>query len=281
MIVRLATSGDVPAVADVFEASGESLTWPGLPGWPYVEHLVARARVPIAIVDGVVVGMAGSLEVGRTDVRFLSDLFVRPDRQDGGVGRALLAAAFAGASQRFTFSSADPRALGLYIRTGLRPWWPVLYLEASPSSLGEPDRAFQVEPAEVATTAGWSRAWTGMDRTVDFRHYASLPDGTGWLAREAGQVAAVAWSNRGRTRPVQVLDHVSVAPGADPVRVVLALMRAAVATSEALILTIPGPHPAVAGLLERGARIVDRDEFCATDPSLLDPARILPNPGFL
>jgi hypothetical protein len=34
-------------------------------------------------------------------------------------------------------------------------------------------------------------------------------------------------------------------------------------------------------MLESGIRILDRDTFCATDPGLLDPVRILPNPGFL
>ena len=42
---------------------------------------------------------------------------------------------------------------------------------------------------------------------------------------------------------------------------------------------VPGPHPVVPSLLERGVRIADRDQFCATDPDLIDPARLLPSPA--
>lgn len=285
MIIRLATPEDIPAIAAVLEASDESAAWPGLPGWPYVEHLVARARVPVAQKGEEIVGMAGSIEVGRPDVRFLTDLFVRPDRQDHGIGRALLGAAFEGATERLTFSSADPRALGAYIRAGLRPWWPVLYLEVPRDALGYPDpegdEPVDARPADVATTAAWSRAWTGMDRTVDFAHYAGLPDAAGHVVMDGDVTAAIVWSNRGRTRPIRVADHVSIAPEADPLRAALGALRVAIGRAETLSVTIPGPHPAVRWLLDRGARIVGHDQYCATDPALLDPVRILPSPGFL
>ena len=63
-------------------------------------------------------------------------------------------------------------------------------------------------------------------------------------------------------------------------RAALAVFRAA-AAGERLVTAVPGPHPVLAALLERGARIAGRDQFCATDPGLLDPLRVLPNPGFL
>lgn len=284
MIVRPATTADTAAIAAVFEASGDTVTWPGLPGWPYVDHLVARARVVVASVDDVVAGFGAAIDVGRPDVRFLTDLFVHPAHQDLGAGRALLAPLFDGTNQRLTFSSADPRALGTYIRAGMRPWWPVLYLEVPARALEGidlSDRSFTVDPADVTATAAWSRTWTGMDRTPDFAYYARLPGGAGHLVRQDGAVAGIAWSNRSRSGSSQVLDHGSVAPGADAERVVLATARAAIGSATSLSLTIPGPHPAVAWLLERGARIVDRDQYCATEPSLLDPERILPSPGFL
>jgi GNAT superfamily N-acetyltransferase len=280
MIVRAATTDDVPAVAAVLEASGETSVWPGIPGWPYVEHLVARARVPVAVVDDEIIGMAGSLEIGHPDVRFLSDLFVHPDRQDHGAGRALLAAAFAGSAGRLTFSSADPRALGLYLRAGLRPWWPLLYVRIPGSALGPDDPGLAVEPGDVAATGHWSRAWTGMDRTVDFAHYRMLPGGSGQIVIADGRPAAIVWSNRRRTAAGRAVDHVSIAPDADPLSATEAALRGAIGDADELIASIPAPHPAIAGLLDRGARIVDRDQFCASDPTLLDPERLLPNPGF-
>jgi GNAT superfamily N-acetyltransferase len=281
MIVRTATDADIPAIAAVLDASGETSTWPDLPGWPYVEHLVARSRVPLALADDEVVGMAGSMAIGRPEIRFLSDLFVHPDRQDRGAGRALLAAAFDGATERMTFSSSDPRALGMYIRAGLRPWWPCLYIDVPGRALSQPDQAFAIEPADAVTTARWSATWTGMDRAADFAHYATLPEGRGHVIREGGEVAAVVWSNRRRTKPDRAMDHISIAPDADPGRATIAALGAALGTAASIVVTIPGPHPTTSWLLDRGARILDRDTFCATDPALLDPDRILPNPGFL
>jgi len=151
---------------------------------------------------------------------------------------------------------------------------------AAPGAGGAP-ATITTEVADVATTASWSQTWTGMDRTVDFDHYARLPDGAGHLVREDGAVAAVAWSNRTRRDAWRAVDHVTIAPGAEPVAVTIAALRAALGEAPGLVMTIPGPHPAVPWLLERGARISDRDEYCATDPALLDADRILPSAGFL
>ena len=92
MIVRPAQIADVPAVAAILAANDEPMDWPDLPalGWPYLEHLVARARTAVAVVDERVVGFGGSVPIGGEDVRFLTDLFVAPDRQSRGAGRALL-----------------------------------------------------------------------------------------------------------------------------------------------------------------------------------------------
>ena len=283
MNVRPARAGDVPALAAILAANDEPMDWPDLPnlGWPYLEHLVARARTIAAEADGVVVGFVGSVGVGRDDVRFLTDLFVDPTRQSRGAGRAVLGAVLDGAVERMTFSSGDDRALGLYVRAGVRPWWPLLYLEIPAGTLTANDAALEAVPADVAETVRWSQAWTGIDRSRDFAHYASLPEAAGFAILDGGAVAAVGWARRERKRSDgRWLDHASLARDADPVRAALAVLRTA-ATGARLVAPLPGPHPALAKLLELGARIGGRDQFCATDPSLLDPERILPNPGFL
>jgi hypothetical protein len=232
------------------------------------------------------VGFGGSVTVGREDVRFVTDLFVDPARHERGAGRALLGAALKGTSERMTFASADERALGLYVRAGMRPWWPLLYLEIPAGALGEGGRdggdvGLETIPADVVETARWSRTWTGVDRSVDFEHYASLPEATGFVVHDAGAVAAVGWARRERKRADgRWLDHASLAPDADPVRAALAVLRTAAAGGR-LVAPVPGPHPALGPLLELGARIGGRDQFCATDPGLIDPDRILPNPGFV
>jgi GNAT superfamily N-acetyltransferase len=282
MNVRPGHAGDVPALAAILAANDEPMDWPDLPdlGWPYLEHLVTRARTIVAEADGVVVGFGGSVGVGRDDVRFVTDLFVDPRRQSRGAGRALVAAVLDGAVERMTFSSGDERALGLYLRAGMRPWWPLLYLEIAAGTLAADD-GVEAVPVDVAETVHWSQTWTGVDRSIDFTHYASLPEAAGFVVRDGGAVAAVGWARRERKRADgRWLDHASLAPDADPVRAVLGVLRAA-ANGERLTTAVPGPHPVVAPLLERGVRIAGRDTFCATDPGLIDLERLLPNPGFL
>jgi GNAT superfamily N-acetyltransferase len=157
MIVRSAQVGDIPAAAAILAANDEPMDWPDLPdlGWPYLEHLVARARTSVAVVDAEVAGFAASVAVGRDDVRFLTDLFVDPARQSRGTGRALLSAVLAGSAARMTFSSADQRALALYVRAGMRPWWPLLYLVIPAGALGEREPAVETGPADVEETARW------------------------------------------------------------------------------------------------------------------------------
>jgi GNAT superfamily N-acetyltransferase len=283
MTVRPAVPGDVPAMAAILAANDEAMDWPDLPelGCPYVDHLVARARAVVAETDEVVAGLAASVGVGTESVRFLTDLFVDPARQSRGTGGDLLRAAMDGSAERMTFSSDDPRALSLYVRAGMRPWWPLLYVEVDAVELAGEAPSVEVVPADVAETAVWSRTWTGVDRSVDFAHYASLPEAAGFVVRDGGAVAAVGWARRERQRSDgRWLDHASFAPDADPARAALAILRAAAADGR-LTAPIPGPHPVGGALLERGARIRGRDTFCATNPGLLDPERILPNPGFI
>jgi GNAT superfamily N-acetyltransferase len=280
MNVRPATTADIPAITAILEANDERVTWPDLPGSPYIEHLVARpqARVVVGELDGTVAGIAASIELGRPERRFLTDLYVDPARQSRGVGRAVLAEALAGATERLTFSSRDPRALSSYVRAGMRPWWPLLYVVVAPGSLGPHDAGVEARPAE---TAARSLEWTGVDRTVDFEFYARFPEASGFAVLVDGAVAAVGWSGR-ESVPSEGrwLEHASIAPDADPVRTAFGVLRAA-AGDDKLGGAIPGPHPAVAALFERGIRFDGTDYHCATEADLLDPARIIPSPGLL
>jgi GNAT superfamily N-acetyltransferase len=282
MTVRAAIDADVPAITAILEANDEPVTWPGVPRAPYVEHLLTRPglRLVVGELDGAVAGVAASIEFGRVDRRFLTDLYVDPGRQSRGLGSAMLAAALDGAVERMTFSSRDPRALASYIRHGMRPWWPLLYLESEAPQLGHADTAVDVRPADVAETARLSMAWTGIDRSADFAFYARLPDAAGFVVTIDGADAAVGWARRELAAPGRWLDHASMAADADPVRTAFAVLRAA-AAGERLGAAVPGPHPAVAKLLEAGVRIGDTDTFCATDPDLLDPGRLFPSPGML
>ena len=278
MNLRPARPEDVPAIDAVMTSVGEPMEWPGLPGWPYLEHLVSRARVAVAEIDDTIVGFGGSIGVRSDDVRFVTDLYVEPSWHGRGVGQALLADILSGTREALTFSSGNPNALPVYVRQGMRPWWPVLYLAGT---LGQvlPER-IEAVASSIEETARLSMLWSGVDRTADFRHYAELPDAAGYVILDEGGAAAVCWAARDPEDPGRFVYHATIGPDADPTRAALAIWAAASAGGR-LLAGVPGPHPALATLLEAGARIEDRDTFCATDPGLLDPARILPNPGLL
>jgi GNAT superfamily N-acetyltransferase len=282
MRVRRAVEADLAAITAILEANDEPVTWPDVPRSPYVEHLLARPNLRLIVgeLDGAVAGVAGSIEVGGPSRRFLTDLYVDPTRQSRGLGSAMLQAAMDGARERMTFSSGDPRALASYIRNGMRPWWPLLYLEIEAGRLGSQDAGVDVRSADVVETAARSGEWTGLDRTVDFAFYASLPDAAGFVIEIDREPAAVGWARRELAAPGRWLDHATIAPDADPVRAAFGILRAA-AAGDRIGAAMPGPHPAVPSLLERGVRIGGTDTFCATDPSLLDPDRIFPSPGML
>jgi GNAT superfamily N-acetyltransferase len=280
--VRPAVDADLAAITTILEANDEPVSWPDVPRPPYVEHLLTRPglRLVVAELDGSVAGVAGSIEVGTADRRFLTDLYVDPARQSRGLGTVLLAAAMAGASDRMTFSSSDPRALAAYIRNGMRPWWPLLYLEVAPGRLGPHESGVVARPAAAADTAAIERGWTGIDRGIDFAFYARLPDAAGFVITIDDAVAAIGWGRRELEVPGRWLDHASIAPDADPVRAAFAILRTA-AAGQPLGAAVPGPHPAVGVLLDAGVRIGGVDTFCATRPDLLDTDRLLPSPGLL
>jgi ribosomal protein S18 acetylase RimI-like enzyme len=282
MSVRPAIDKDLPAIAAILEANDEPVSWPGVPRSPYVEHLLTRPglRLMVGEIDGRVAGMASTIEVGQPGRRFLTDLYVDPARQSQGLGRRMLAAAMDGATERMTFSSSDPRALASYIRSGMRPWWPLLYLESDGSALDPRSPGEETRPADVAETVRLSLAWTGIDRTADFTFYASLPEAAGFVITLEGVDAAVGWARRELAEPGRWLDHASIAQDADPIRAAFGILRAAGA-GDRVGAAVPGPHPAVPRLLDAGVRIGGTDTFCATDRDLFDPTRIFPSPGML
>jgi GNAT superfamily N-acetyltransferase len=282
--IRRATAADLAGVANVLRANGEPANWLEGPGPIYLQHMLRRGRMWVAARDDpddiAIDGYSVGVDLG--DAVMLADLFVDPARHDAGLGSALLDAALDGHYPRLTNSSADPRALSLYVRAGMRPWWPSLYLEAPAGASDRlpiaPDTT--IERADVARTAELSQAITGIDRSADYAHYASLPGSEGFIVRQAGQVAAVGWGRPGATSG-RTLHHAVIARDADPLQAALGAVRAVSPAGEPFEGCVFGPHPATPALLQAGYRIVDRDTFCASEPGWLDPERILPNPALL
>jgi GNAT superfamily N-acetyltransferase len=245
---------------------------------PYVRHLIATGRT-LVVDDGArLVAFASTVETGHG--RHLTDLFVRNDRLGRGIGRRLLDAVFGEDWPRTTFASDDPRAMPLYIRAGMAPLWPMLYLGGTAADVPGADDGLTVEAADAAALAALEREWTGVDRAVDHAFWVTQAAADPFVVLDRGEIVAGGVGRARQASPQRAVDRLLVRPGLDPIGPICAAIRRAAAGGPVLAC-VPGPNPAVRPLLEAGFTIEDRDTFMASEPDLVDPARLLPNPGML
>ena len=250
MIVRPATTEDLPAIARISVANDEPVADPDRPGSRYLEHLLTHATVLVAERESTLVGFAGTIDIPIGWL--LTDLFVDPSVQGQGIGRALLAVAFPDDRPRLTFSSSDRRALPIYVRSGLSPWWPLLYL-AAPAGGSHPERAgLGVEAIPASDAAALELDLTAADRRRDWTFWAARPDHVPIRVVDRGVPVAV-----GLMTPPR-LGRLVLGAAADPVATVLAVATAS-PTGPTSGLAIPGPHPATRALLERRWRVEGQD----------------------
>ncbi|HTN81100.1 MAG TPA: GNAT family N-acetyltransferase, partial [Acidimicrobiales bacterium] len=152
-----------------WRADHEGEPFPDHPmAWAHLRHLRETGRMVMASIDGRPAGFGGI--VVRSGVTRLADLFVDPDHQGRGVGKALVAELLDGAMEMTTSASADPRALPLYVRAGMRPLWPYHFMVGDPSRVAAP-RSVTVEPASRDELVDIDRLATGFDRATDHEYY--------------------------------------------------------------------------------------------------------------
>ena len=279
-LIRPATHDDVPAIRAILAAHGNDgpIENGDIVG-PYVGHFIDHAIALVSERDGEVVAFGAAIDTGLS--RHLADLFVRPDLLGQGIGRPLLDAVFGDTPARTTFASDDPRALPLYVRAGMRPLWPMLYLRGDGSRLPEPEHGPTIESADPLRLAEVEREWTGIDRSTDHRHWAQTPDVDGFVVvDDRDSPLAIAYARARQTGSARTLGRLVVRPGAEPVPPTLAAVKRAARGGHVLV-AVPGPNPIISYLLDAGFRIEDHDTFMASDPGLVDPGRILPNSGML
>ncbi len=277
--IRPATVNDVEPIRAILAAHGNDgpVVVADIVG-PYVVHLIRRGRAHVAIVDEAIVGFGAAIDAGRAV--HLADLFVHPDRLGQGIGKELLETVFTGAIQRTTFASEDPRALPLYVRAGMQPLWTSLYLQGASSALPTTATSLDTASATPDRLAALEKDWSGTDRSIDHAFWGAMPDADAFVVRDGGDVAALGYARVRQAAPIRVLDRLVIHPEADSTGATIAAMRRA-GRGGPVLACLLGPHPALRPLLEAGFRIADRDQFLASDPGLVDPARLIPNPGML
>ena len=177
---------------------------------PWIEHLWRTAAENWVAEDagGVLIGWA--MSVRRGEMLELTHFFVDPATQSKGVGRALLERAFpGGAGHRSIVATQDPRALSLYLRSGVRFVTTVVDFEAPPRPVSvETDLAFErvhPGPEAVGLIAGVEEQLLGHRRELDTRFL--LDQRPAWVARRGGAVAGFAFGCRDElTGPIGALD---------------------------------------------------------------------------
>jgi GNAT superfamily N-acetyltransferase len=231
----------------------------------YLRHVARTGRVLVAVREGRIVGYAGV--VVRGEVTFLTDLFVRPAAQSGSIGRALLAVALPTGGVRCTCSTADPRALSLYVRAGMRPWWPqfALYgemIRAESLAIGvvEVEVACADDPALVE----WEREIGGRPRAEDFAFWAAQGARALWFRRDGTTLGYAIVRPRGGT--VRHPEAATIGPvGVRRVEDATACLLAALAWTRARV-----------ALLTAGFRIEDAYSFATSgNEPFYDPCRYL------
>jgi GNAT superfamily N-acetyltransferase len=277
--LRSATLDDLTPIRSLLAAHGNDgpIVIADIVG-PYISHLIGRGRAQVAIIDGEIVGFGAAIDAGRAV--HLADLFVHPERLGQGIGKALLGAVLEGAIQRTTFASDDPRALPLYVRAGMQPLWAGLYVQG-------PSAALPSTAANLRTeSAGWDRLaaleldWSGFDRTVDHAYWGAMADVDAFVVRVDEAVIAFGYARVRQAVRIRILDRLVMHPDAEPVGTALAALARA-GRGGPVITCLSGPHPALRPLLEAGFRVVDRDQFMASGPAIVDPVRLIPHSGML
>lgn len=152
---------------------------------PLYTHLTNTAeQFWLAVEDDKIVGFSRSIL--RDGVRELTELFVKPGTQSGGLGRALIERAFPaeGARRRLIIATADFRAQALYLKSGVFPRFPIYYFGRQPENVPfETDLQFVPLENSVETAAILAEI---DEEIIGFRRDADQ----GWfLANRAGFLA--------------------------------------------------------------------------------------------
>ncbi len=288
---RPAHEHDLRSMYEVFYQNEvlDSLNPPAMGDTPaYLQHILQKGTMYVAEQDGEVQAFAGAITRGT--VTFLTDLFVRPTQQSNNLGRTLLRAVLPQSTLiHCTESSSDPRALALYIREGMHPQWPLFALR-----LQKPARKIasihEVEIVEANANdpelIRWDAQISGRLRPSDHQFWVQQQRAIPLWFRRHKQIIGYGYVQVGAGTlwypEACTLGPIGVSNPEDAAPCVLATVHFAVQKADVIRIDVPGPHPALAALLERGFHITDVDTFMssATTP-FFDARCYIPSGGDL
>lgn len=254
MIVREARVDDVDGIRQLSAAAGQTGIDSGADP-AYVSLLLETARVRVAVDDANGVVGWGAVRAGPLG-SMLTDLFVHPRWHGHGAGGAVLRELWPdpGEPRRFTFASQHPSALPLYVRAGLRPRWPLLYL--SGPRLRRHATPLRVTPVGPDAAGAAEAALCGVDRTPDYRLWTRT--GRAIVVADGARTIAV-----GALRDGTVV-HLACAEPAFAEPALVAALAATGADADQLAVCLPGSHPALAELFRARFRVSAQDTAMST-----------------
>lgn len=274
-IFRPARESDLAQAYDVFYEN-EMVDDPTLPPWqgdvpPYLSYMLRTGEnICVAEHDGEILAFGAS--VTRGDVSFLTDLFVRPTIQSSHLGKTLLQRVMPNDEGiRCTMSSKDPRALALYIRSGMRPQWPHFCLRLNGPIRGElPVSDIEISEAEPGDPrlVEWDAACSGLSRPADHafwvREERAVPL---WFLRQ-GEVIGYGYVRLGvgssHYPEACMLGPIGTSRPENATACVLAAVDWARHHTNVVRIDVPGPHPGLTPLLNAGFHITEMETFLST-----------------
>ena len=293
--IRAATARDLEQTYDVWReaetaaASGAEAP-PSRSQTSLHQHEMETGDMFVAESGGRIIGFAAAITRGR--IRFLAELYVRPEHRSEGLGRRLLERALPPHDNTVdaTLSSDDPRAVGLYVRHGMQPNWPYFYLLGQRGGLRDVEECgTQIVRAEAGdpNLINWDRGICGRERSQDHSYWVNGAAAVALWFRREGRTAGYGYVQMRSEESIWYPDAATIGPvGARTIEEARMCALAAVAwareRASVLRIGVPGPHPALAPLLEAGFRITDTDIFvCRGSGMFADPRRYIPSGGAL
>ena len=244
-------------------------------------HTLETGTVYVAEQDSTILAFAASITRG--SVTYLTDLFVRPGQQSARLGQTLLGYVLPqNNTVRCTFSSSDPRALALYIRSGMQPRWPHLCLRLTGPLRDNPsntDIEIHEGQADDPAFVQWDSQVSGRLRPADHTHWLHHQHTAPlWFTRQGNKIGyAYVRLGEGTIWYPQagILGPIGVKSLEDATACVLAAVNWARnhAGADVLLINVPGPHPALAPLLNTGFHITYVETFLSTATSPFLDAR--------
>jgi GNAT superfamily N-acetyltransferase len=276
IVFRPAKESDLAAMYFVYylndASEAQAITRPSPQFVPNsLRHVFETGTMYVAEEEGTILAFAGAIT--RSSITFLTDLFVRPHIQSSGLGKTLLShVLLAEQPIHCTMSSTDLRAQALYTRLGMQPLSPNYNLQwqrRADEELSQVALEVEVIEAQAGSPAllEWDTQISGRSRPQDHVFWTERQQGIPLWFRRQGTTLGYCYARLDAETPLTSKKWVVGPLGVSAPEYAAECVLAATiwvqqrAAEVRVRIDVPGPHPALAPLLERGFQIIYVETF--------------------